>query len=189
MKIITRALLVGLVALATPLPSLAGTDAEPAPGSYEEMVARSAEKFSDGKLGFTCTDVDVSLLLGDERQPQLERLLVQLAMDPGAQANHVAVGNYYARRSLWAHAAAAYGCANGLDDSNPKVWNNLAIVYLGQANPSGAITALRKAIRLDGEYGLAYYHNPQAASNNHQVELFLRRLDKNPIALATSLDD
>lgn len=186
------------------------------------MVARSAEKFDNRKLAFSCTDVDVSVLLGDQQQPELERLLVQLAMDPGDQTRHVRLGNYYARRNLWHHAAAAFGCANGIDDSVAMVWNNLGIVYLGLDNPSGAVTALRKATKLDREYGLAYYnlgmaydalgklepalkayetaitlepklatvaHNPAAASNPHQISLFLRRLAQNPVILATSLDE
>ena len=64
MKNIARACLVCLVALAAGLPSLA--QSTPDPGSYQEMVSRSAEKFSDDKLGFTCTDVDISVLLRDE---------------------------------------------------------------------------------------------------------------------------
>ena len=225
MRNIARCFVAAMVVLATVLPSAAGQGkddtAEPV-GSFSEMVARSADKFDDPKLKFSCTEVDVSLLMGEEEQPQLERLLVDLAMDPGDQGRHIRLGNYYARRNLWHHAAAAFGCANGIDDTVALVWNNLGIVYLGLDNPSGAVTVLRKAVKLDREYGLAFYnlgmaydelekydaalrayekaitlepklatvaHNPAAASNPHQISLFLRRLAKNPIALATSLDE
>lgn len=218
MKHTTRWFLAAMICLVAALPSWGQDDA----GSFDEMVARAAEKFDDKKLGFSCADVDVSMLLGDEEQPELERLLLELALDPGDQMRHVRVGNYYARRNLWHHAAAAFGCANGIDDSVALVWNNLGIVYLGLDNPSGAVTALRKAIKLDPGYGLAFYnlgmaydalgkldpalkayetaitlepklatvaHNPAAAANPHQTSLFLRRLAKNPIVLATSLDE
>lgn len=225
MRHIMRWFVAGMVMLATVVPSAAGQgidDTVEEVGAFSEMVARSADKFDDVKLKISCTEVDISLLLGDEEKPELERLLVDLATDPGDLARHVRLGSYYARHSLWAHAAAAYGCANGIDDSVPEVWNNLGIVYLGQGNPSGAVTALRKAIRLDPDYGLAFYnlgmaydalgnydpalkayekaitlepklatvaHNPAAAANRHQTSLFLRRLEQNPIALATSLDE
>ncbi len=224
MKYITRWFVAGMVVLATVLPSAAGQEddtAEPI-GSFSEMVARSADKFDDPKLKFSCTEVDVSMLMGEEEKPELERLLVDLAMDPGDQGRHMRLGNYYARHNQWHRAAAAFRCANGIDDTVARVWNNLGIVYLGLDNPSGAVTVLRKAIQLDREYGLAFYnlgmaydelekydaalrayeraitlepklatvaHNPAVASNRHQASLFLRRLAKNPIALASSLDE
>ncbi|TDI11971.1 MAG: tetratricopeptide repeat protein [Acidobacteria bacterium] len=225
MNNIARWFVAGMVVLSVSLPSGAGQGAdrtaEPI-GSFSEMVARSADKFDDPKLKFSCTEVDVSLLMGEKEKPELERLLVDLALAPGDQGRHVRLGNYYARHNLWHHAAAAFGCANGIDDTVALVWNNLGIVYLGLDNPSGAVTVLRKAIKLDRDYGLAFYnlglaydelekydaalnayeraitldpklatvaHNPAVASNRHQVSLFLRRLAKNPIALAASLDE
>jgi len=218
MRFITRWFLAALICIAATLPSW-GQDN---PGSFDEMVARSAEEFDDAKLGLSCTEVNVSMLLGDEPQPELERLLLELAVEPGDQARHIRLGNYYAQRNLWDHAAAAFGCANGIDDSVPQVWNNLGIVYMGLGNPSGAATALRKAVKLDREYALAYYnlgmaydglrklepalkayekaitldpklatvaYNPAAASNPHQIQLFLRKLAQNPVILATSLDE
>ncbi len=223
MRNIARWSVAGMVVLATVLPSGAGQAEDvDTVGSFSEMVARSADQFDDPELKFSCTEVDVSMLLGEGEQPELERLLLAVALDPGDQGRHVRLGNYYARRNLWQNAAAAFGCANGIDDTRALVWNNLGIVYLGLGNPSGAVTALRTAITLDREYGLAFYnlgmaydelgkydaalkayeraitlepklatvaHNPAAASNPHQTSLFLRRLAKNPIALATSLDE
>jgi len=222
MRNITRWFLVGLVAVAAMVPSWGQTGDTEVVLDFDEMVARSAESFDDPQLRFSCTAVDVSLLMGDQENPELERLLVDLALDPGDPARHVRVGNYYARRNLWKHAAAAFGCANGIDDAVALVWNNLGIVYLGLGEPSNAVTALRTAIKLDSEYGLAFYnlgmaydtldkydaaieayetaitldpklatvaHNPAVATNKHQTSLFLRKLAKNPIVLATSLDE
>lgn len=222
MRKFSRWFIAVLVTLATMMPSWGQAEDQEVVLDFDEMVARSADKFSDTKLKFSCTDVDVSMLLGDQGNPELERLLVGLAMDPGDHGRHVSLGNYYARRNLWYYAAAAFGCANGIDNTVALVWNNLGIVYLGMESPADAVTALRKAIKLDPDYGLAFYnlgmsydalgkydaaleayetgitlepklatvaHNPAVAKNKHQTSLFLRMLARNPIVLATSLDE
>ena len=186
MNNIARWLVAGMVVLATILPSGAGQDNTEEPsadtiesiGSFSEMAARGADKFDDPKLKFSCTEVDVSMLLGEEEKPELERLLVDLAMDPGDQDRHVRLGNYYARRNLWHQAAVAFGCANGIDDTVALVWNNLGIVYLGLDDPSGAVTALRQATKLDREYGLAFYNLGMAYDELGNYDAALKAYEK-----------
>jgi tetratricopeptide (TPR) repeat protein len=170
---------VGLVVVVAVLPTWGAMEDDiEAIGTFEEMVSRSSDKSALLELDASCTDVDLSALMGDEERPELEMLLMELAVDPGDLTRHNRLGNYYARNSLWNKAAAAYRCALDLDESVAALWNNLGIVYLGQHNPSGAVGVLRRAVREDPDYALAFYNLGMAFDQLRSYDAALKYYEK-----------
>jgi Tfp pilus assembly protein PilF len=155
-----------IVLLLAALPCLGQTAREEA--DFLDMVAEGSETAKKAKR--SCSKVDLEELLGNEEQPRLQEILVDLSLDTSDPARHQRLGSYYAQRSHWGLAEQAYDCALALDDRLATVWNNLGIVHLGQHNPAAAVRVLRRAVKIDPEYALAYFNLGMAYDTQHQYD-------------------
>ncbi len=85
-------------------------------------------------------------------------------------------------------AISALRRATKLDSDYALAFYNLGLAYDMSQKNAPAVDAYERAITLDPRLATIAY-NPHVAGNRHQTVLFLRRLQDNPIALASSLDE
>ncbi|MEE8201305.1 MAG: tetratricopeptide repeat protein, partial [Candidatus Acidoferrales bacterium] len=83
-----------------------------------------------------------------------------LALDPQFAGGHIALGQVYANRYDYAHAAEKFREAIRLDPQDPLAWDLLswALAYKQPPEAQEAEKAAREAIRLQPGYAGAYYH-------------------------------
>jgi tetratricopeptide (TPR) repeat protein len=71
---------------------------------------------------------------------------------------HLALGNAYALRRMYAPAIKEYRGVLRVYPESKAAWNNLGSVHRATGKMSEALDAFRKALKLDSRYGLAYYN-------------------------------
>jgi tetratricopeptide (TPR) repeat protein len=93
-----------------------------------------------------------------QADPQLSesRLKQLIAREPSANL-YFALGNLYARESLWAEAQQAYFQAYGSQPDNPDYAYNLAVGLEHMSQPKLALTYYRKALELGAQRGHASF--------------------------------
>jgi serine/threonine protein kinase/tetratricopeptide (TPR) repeat protein len=107
-----------------------------------------------------------------------------LAIDPRLPEVHVALGSVLMSKYEYDNAVTEYRTATGLDANSWHAWDQLswALGYARPPDPIGAEKAAREALRLQPNFGPAYYHLGRAlilqkryaeaiASFKHEEEL------------------
>jgi len=112
-----------------------------------------------------------------ERAAELERLAAQSPDDPRLM---VALGNLYFDGGRWETAQNWYERSLQLDDSDPNVLTDLAVVYRNLKQPDVALQRLDRALELHPEHWQAWYNRVVILHfdlhQHGQAQLALKRL-------------